>query len=75
MRTLMTLGVLLGLMLGAVWMTGCAPSRTRPDGMPYPTTLGPQWPGGIYGVNQTRCFGGGIGGCSLGGKAQGGPVN
>jgi hypothetical protein len=55
--------------------SGCAPARTRPANLPFPTTLGPQMPGGIYGINQTRCFGGGIGGCSLGGKAIGGPVS
>lgn len=74
------LSLLITCILGVVLIlifAGCsnAPSRTRPDNMPYPTTLGPQMPGGLVGINEARCLGGGIGGCTLGGKAEGGPVN
>jgi hypothetical protein len=53
-----------------VFLTACAPRQTRPDGT-YPKTPGrrplvlPNVP-----LSQMRCFGGGIGGCSLGGRAQ-----
>jgi hypothetical protein len=68
--------VVLALLL-ILFATGCAhnPKPTRPEGVPYPTKLRPRLPAGVYGINQTRCLGGGIGGCSWSGKAIGGPVN
>jgi len=54
--------VILALII--VLITGCAhgPKPTRPEGMPYPTRLGPQIR--AYPLNEVRCLGGGLGGCS-----------
>jgi hypothetical protein len=62
--------VVLALALGMLLGCSQAPRRTLPPGMPYPTRLGPHMPSGVIPMDQTRCFGGGIGGCTLGGKAQ-----
>ncbi len=59
------------ILIWVLALSGCGIKQTRPDGM-YPKTDKP-WEGRrvpSIGLNQLRCFGGGIGGCSLGGRAQ-----
>lgn len=43
-------------------LLSCAPQRTIPKGMPYPRTLPRS--AKVYPMEQVRCLGGGIGGCS-----------
>jgi len=65
---------ILALILILIFM-GCGIKQTRPDGT-YPKTRTP-WVGirlPNIGMNQLRCFGGGIGGCSMSGKAYDGPA-
>lgn len=64
MRTLATLILLVVLALSMA----CAPQRTIPKGMPYPKHLRRGMR--VYPMNQLRCLGGGIGGCSLSGRPQ-----
>lgn len=58
------IAIVLAILIG---LFGCGPQR-RPENQPFPKTVSrfrvPQmtW-------QQARCFGGGIGGCSLSGKA------
>lgn len=57
---------ILGLMfltLIVSWLVACAPHRTIPKGIPYPLKASRGMPH-VYPMDQTRCLGGGIGGCS-----------
>lgn len=53
------LSFLLGILLAI--LTGCAPQRTIPKGVPYPLKVRPGMK--VYPMEQVRCLGGGIGGC------------
>jgi hypothetical protein len=64
---LLAIVFLAGLLLASF---ACAPTRTRPDGL-YPKTGVRLRPGmRVVPMNQLRCLGGGIGGCSLGGRPE-----
>jgi hypothetical protein len=68
---------LVGMLLGA-----CGPQKRNPDVRPFPKpesiaeynkkrrNMHPRW----HQLGQVRCFGGGIGGCSMGGRAYDGPT-
>jgi hypothetical protein len=67
--------VLLAFLAGITLMAlaGCGIKQTRPDGTypKHPETWRSNRRGmPTIGFDQARCFGGGIGGCSMGGKAQ-----
>lgn len=60
-RLLVMLAVTVFLCLSLLGCGG-APTRTRPPGVPYPTTIRPK-PQHVYPLPKVRCLGGGIGGC------------
>lgn len=66
------IGIAIVLALLILSLSGCggAPQRTIPKGAHYPTKLRPQLPFGVIPMADLRCLGGGIGGCTLGGKPE-----
>jgi hypothetical protein len=56
---------LVKLVLLVLFAGGCggAARSPWPEGVPRPTTLGPQLPSGTVTIGEARCIGGGLGGC------------
>lgn len=65
------------IVLGFIWLvalliiaTSCAPQRRPPGYFPAPGAKAYRFPSGLIEWQTARCLGGGIGGCTYGGKVQ-----